>query len=115
MKQVFRAHRLCKQDGPLGRISIPTKPRCVARAMPGKRERCRSVWSPISAVGWPNVESRRRRLPPSCLGRTFALEHGVDVRHVWPATLQMFCKESGCVRTTRAEHDQSPRFGKAFR
>ena len=80
MKQVFSAHQLCSRTAPWVRISIPTMPRCAARATPGIRERCRSVWSPISAAGWPDVESRRRRLPPSCFGRTFALEHGVDVR-----------------------------------
>src|SRR5262249_12451851 len=42
----------------------------VVTATPSKRERYKRVWSPISAAGWPNVESNRRRLPPSCSGST---------------------------------------------
>jgi len=79
MKQVFSAHQLCEQDGPWARISNPTTPRCVVRLRPAD-ERGTNPLVVDSAAGWPSVESRRRTLPPSCSGRTFAREHDGDVR-----------------------------------
>ena len=80
MKQVFRAHRLCKQDGYLGPYIDSYEAEMRGKGYTRKRERCKSVWSPISAAGWPNEKPRCRTLPPSRFGRTFGREHGVDVQ-----------------------------------
>ena len=77
MKQIFEAHQLCKLDGPLGPYI-------------DSYERCKPVWSLISAAGWPNVESNRKRLPPSCFRGTFAREHGVDARQ---ETIDPLCSD----------------------
>jgi hypothetical protein len=76
MKQVFRAHRLCKQEGPLGPYidSYAAEMSSQGYAQHTSELQIRLVADFSCWLAKRRIQARKVTL--SCFGRTFACEHG---------------------------------------
>ena len=62
------------------RISIPTPPKCKAKAMHSKQERRKLASLPISTDGWQDIGLALKKSLQISLNRFFARERDVDCR-----------------------------------
>jgi hypothetical protein len=92
MKQVFRAHQLCQQDGPLGPYidSYEAEMRSEGYAQPTREVQVRLVADFSCSLAKRGTSAQSRTSPPNCSGHTFAREPGADVRQ---ETINPLCSD----------------------